>query len=91
MFNLQSLIYNKKNFIALLHININSLKLHFGKLKTVLTNCLFDSQILGITESRLKEATPATWHVILPSFNLEHMPTKSANEAALLYIKYDIN
>ena len=72
MFNLQSLIYNKKNYTALLHININSLKLDFGKLKTVLTNCLFDSQILGITESRLKEATPATRNVKFPSFNLEH-------------------
>ena len=71
-------------------MNINSLKLHFGELKTFLTNYLIDFQILGVTESRLKEATSANTN-ILPGFNLKHMPTKSANGAALLYIKNDIN
>ena len=72
-------------------MNINSLKLHFGELKTFLTNFLIDFQILGITESRLKEATPATTNIILPGFNLKHVPTKSANRAALLYVKNDNN
>ena len=69
----------------------NSLQFHFDELETFLANCPIDFQILGITESRLKEANPPTTNIILPGFTYEHMPTKSANGGALLYIKNVIN
>ena len=65
-----------KNDLTLLQMNINSLKLHFGELKNFLAICLIDFQILGITESRRKEATSVTTRIILPGYSLEHIPTK---------------
>ena len=49
MSDLQSLTYNKKNDLALFHMNINSLQFHFDELET-LANCPIDFQILGIAE-----------------------------------------
>ena len=68
-------------------MNINSLQFHFDGLETFLANCTIDFQILGITESRCKEANPPTTNIVLPGFIYEHMPTKQANGCALLYIK----
>ena len=48
-------------------------------------------QIIGITESKLKGATPPTTSITLSGYNYEHMPTKSANGRALPYNKNDIN
>lgn len=45
-------------------------------MKTSLVICLIDFEILGITESRLKEATSVTTKIILPGFSVEHIPTK---------------
>ena len=56
-----------------------------------MANCPIDFQVLGITESRLKEANSPTTNIILPGFTYEHMPAKSANGGALLYIKNCIN
>ena len=72
-------------------MNINSIQFHFDELETFLANSPIDFQILGITESRLKEANPPTANIILPGFTYEHMPIKSANGGALLYIKNGIN
>ena len=82
----QPLIYNKKSDLALFHMSIKSLQFYFDELETFLANCPIYFQIPGITESRLKEANPPTTSMILPEFNFEHMPTKSANGDALLYI-----
>ena len=54
-------------------------------------NYPIDFQILGITESRLKESNPPTTNIIFPRFTCEHMPTKSANWGTLLYIENSIN
>ena len=72
-------------------MNINLLQFHFDELETFLANCPIDFQVLGIMESRLKEASPPATNIILPGFTYEHMPTKSANGGALLYIKNGIN
>ena len=70
-------------------MNINSLQFHFVELATFLADCPTDFQILVIPETRLKEANPPITNIILPGFNNEYMPTKSANGGALLYIKND--
>ena len=90
MSDLQSLTYNKSD-LALFHMNIHPLQFHSDELETFLANCTIDFQILGITESRLKEANPPTANIILPGFTYERIPTKSANKGALLYIKNGIN
>ena len=68
-------------------MNINPLQYHFDELQTFLSNCLINFQILGISESRLKTDISTTTNIQLPGFNIEHMPTKSANGSALLYIR----
>ena len=73
------------------HFNINTLQYHFDELQTFLSNCPIDFQILGISVSRLKSNISTTTNTKLPGFNNEHMPTKSANGGALLYIKDTIN
>ena len=73
------------------HLNINSLQYYFDELQTFLSNYPIDFQILGISESRLKTDTSTTTNIQLPGFNIELMPTKSANSSALLYIKDTIN
>ena len=89
--DLTALSYDKKNEFSVFHLNINSLKYHFDELQTFLSNCPIDFQILGISESRLKTDISTTTNIQLPGFNIEHMPTKSANGGALLYIKDTIN
>ena len=72
-------------------MNINPLQYHFDELQTFSSNCLINFQILGISESRLKTDISTTTNIQLPGFNIEHMPTKSANSSALLYIRDTIN
>ena len=88
---LQTLPYNKKSDLALFHMTINLIQFHFDELETCFANFPIDFQILGITESRLKEANPPTLNLMLPWFTYEHMPRKSSNVGVLLYIKNGIN
>ena len=78
--DLTALSYDKKNDFSLFHLNINSLQY-----------CPIDFQILSISESRLGIDISTTTNIQLPGFNIEHIPTKSANGSALLYIKDTIN
>ena len=88
---LTALSYDKNKNSSVFHLNINSLQYHFDELQTYLSNCPIDFQILGISESRLKTDIWTTTNIQLPGFNIEHMPTKSANDGALLYIRDTIN
>ena len=72
-------------------MTVNSLQFHLDELETFLANFPVDFQVLGIKESRLKEANPPATNILLPRFNYEHMPKKSTNGGALLYIKNGIN
>ena len=72
-------------------MNTNSLQFHFDGWAIFLINCPVDFQILGITESRLKEANTPTANIVLPGLTYEHMPTKLASGGALLYVKNGIN
>ena len=77
--------------MSVFHLNIiNSLQYHFDKLK-LLSNCPIDFQILGISKSRLNTDTLTTTNIQLPGFNIKHMPTKSGNGGALLYINNNVN
>ena len=69
-------------------MNINSLQFYFDELVTFLANFPNDFQILGITESRLKEANPLTTNIMLPGFAYEHMPKKQPMEALCYTLKW---
>ena len=52
---------------------------------------IFDFQVLGVSELRLKTDISTATHIQLSGVNIEHMSTKSANGGALLYIRDTIN
>ena len=73
--DLTTLNYTKNNDFSLLYTNINSLQYHFDELWTFLSS--WSIQILGVSESRLKNAISATTN-ILPRINtigwFQHWP-----------------
>ena len=48
-------------------------------------------QIIGISETRLKKTQETIKNIQLENYNIEHVPTESANGGVLLYIKKSIN
>ena len=52
---------------------------------------IFDFQVLGVSELRLKTDVSTATHIQLPGVNVGHMSTKSTNGGALLYIRDTIN
>ena len=47
--------------------------------------------MIGISDTRLKKTREITTNIQFENYNMEHVPTKSANEGVLLYIKKVIN
>ena len=45
-------------------MTVNSLQFHLDELETFLANFPVDFQVLGITESRLKEANPPATNIL---------------------------
>ena len=76
---------------SLFHLNINSLSFHFDELKRLIWKSKNDFQIIGISETRLKKTQETTTNTQLENFNIEHVPTESANGGVLLYIRKTIN
>ena len=70
-------------------MNINSLSFHFDELESLISKSKNDFQIIGISETRLKESQET--NIQLENFNIEHVPTESANGGVLLYIRKAIN
>ena len=75
---LQTLPYNKKSDLALFHMTINLIHFHFDELETCFANFPIDFQILGITESRLKEANPPTLNLMLHDLIMNICPENQA-------------
>ena len=72
-------------------MNINSLSFHFDELEGLTSKSKNDFQITGILETRLKKTQEATINIQLENYNVEHVPTESANGGVLLYIKKPID
>ena len=70
-------------------MNIDSLSFHFDELENLISKSKNDFQIIGISETRLKESQET--NIQLENFNIEHVPTESANGGVLLYIRKAIN
>ena len=73
------------------HLNINSLSFHFDELESLISKSKNDFQIIGISETRLQKTQETTTNIQLENYNIEHVPTESANGGVLLYIKKAIN
>ena len=74
---------------SLSHMSINSLSFHFDEMESLISKSKNDFQIIGISETRLKESQET--NIQLENFNIEHVPTESANGGVLLYIRKAIN
>ena len=64
---------------SLFHWNINSFSFHFDELESLISKSKNDFQIIGISETRLKKTQETTTNIELENFNIEHVPTESAN------------
>ena len=73
------------------HLNINSLSFHFDDLENLISKSKNDFQKIGISETGLKKIQETTANIQLDNFNIEHVPTESANGGVLLYIRKAIN
>ena len=70
------------NHFSLFDLNINLLSLHFDELESLISKSKIDFQIIGISETRLKKTQETTANIQLESFNIQHIPTESANGVA---------
>ena len=70
------------NHFSLFHLNINLLPFHFDELESLISKSKIDFQIIGISETRLKKTQETSANIQLESFNIQHIPTESANGVA---------
>ena len=81
---------NNKNSVNFLHLNISSLPYHFSELQTLLSSTKVNFNIIGISESRIKQNKNPVDNINLQNYNIEHCTTEAANGGVLLYIKDNI-
>ena len=79
------------NPFPLFHLNINSLSFYIDELESLISKSKNVFQIIGISETRLKKTQETITNNQLENYNIEHVPTESANGGVLLYIKKSIN
>ena len=79
------------NPFPLFHLNINSLPFYIDELESLISKSKNVFQIIGISETRLKKTQETITNIQLENYNIEHVPTESANGGVLLYIKKSIN
>ena len=81
---------NSKNSLNFLHLNISSLPYHFSELQTLLSSTKVNFNIIGISESRIKQNKNPTDNINLQNYNIKHWTIEAANGGVLLYIKDNI-
>ena len=52
--------------------------------------CSTDFQIIGISETRIKQNKTTSSNIQIPNYTIEQCPTESSTGGTLLYIKKDI-
>ena len=72
-------------------MNINSLSFYFDELESLISKSRNDFQIIGISEARLTKTQELTTNIQMENFNIEYVPTESANGGVLLYIRKAMN
>ena len=74
-----------------LHLNSSSLQYHIDELKNLLTQTSdINFDIIGISESRLKETNNLITNIDIADYVIEHCPTASTAGGALMYISKNI-
>ena len=81
---------NSNDSLHFLHLNISSLPYYFSELQTLLSSTKVNFDIIGISESRIKQNKNPTYNINLQNYNTEHCTTETANGGILLYIKDNI-
>ena len=69
-----------------LHLNISSLPFHIDELKLMINSMDTSPEVIGITESRLKQSKQSITDIALDNYQIEQCPTEASNGGALLYI-----
>ena len=64
------------NNLPFIHLNISSLYFHIGELTTLISEHKLTSDIIGISESRLKLDKTNLNSVQIPGYNIEFTPTE---------------
>ena len=77
--NLNSIFNDIGSPFFLFYLNINLLSFHFDELESLISKLKNDFQIIGISETRLKKTQETITNIQLEIFNVEHVPTDSAN------------
>ena len=72
-------------------MNINSLSFYFDELESLISKSKNYFQIIGISEARLTKTQELTTNIQMENFNIEYVPTESANGGVFLYIRKAIN
>ena len=82
---------NNKNSVNSLHLNISSWPCHFSELQTRLSSTKVNFNIIGISESRIKQNKNPIDNINLQNYNIKHCTTEATNGGGiLLYIKDNI-
>ena len=81
---------NSKNSLNFLYLNISSLPYHLSKLQAQLSSNKINFDIIGISESRIKQNKNPIDNINLQNYNIEHCTTEATNGGVLLYIKDNI-
>ena len=74
-----------------MHLNISSLLHHIFITELLKPDLTMIFKIIGVTESRLRPNKTSLDSIDLPSYNIQHMPTKSDKGGAFLYLSKDLN
>ena len=77
--DLNSTFNGISSLFSLFHLNITSLSFHFDELESFISKSKNNFQIIGISETRLEKTEETTTNIKLENFNIEHVPTESAN------------
>ena len=85
--------FSKNQFdrINFFHMNISSLCHNFDELQTLLARINIKSNIIGITETRLKKHSIRNINIDLNGYAIEHTPTEASCGGARLYIDSSLN
>ena len=78
---------NCKNSLNFLHLNISSLPYHFSELETLLSFTKINFDVIGISESWIKQNQNPIDNINLQNYNCT---TEAVNGGVLLYSKDDI-
>ena len=82
---------NKEHLRSYIHLNIGSLSYHIDELRNLITAIDLDIEVIGITESNLKQNDTNITNVEIQGYSVEHSPTEANKGGALMYINKALN